>query len=69
MCLGFSKLLGKLEVKYVFIYTKGTFKKKKRKKKRLAKYLSNDANARFLCFCFPDSLYKSICCAYSFELH
>ena len=21
------------------------------------------------CFCFPDFLYKSICCGYSFELH
>ena len=32
VCLGFSKILGKLVVKYVPIYTKGTLKKKKQKK-------------------------------------
>ena len=43
-------------------------KKKKKKKKRSAKDLSTDAYATFLLFFFPDFLYKSICCGYSFEL-
>ena len=65
MGLGFSKLLGKLMVKYVSTYTKGTLKKLS------AKDLSNDAYGMFLCCCFffSDCLFKSICCGYSFELH
>ena len=31
--------------------------------------LSNDDYVMLLCFHFPDFLYKSICCGYSFELH
>ena len=58
MCLGFSKLLGQLEVKYVSAYTMGTLKT------RSVKDLSNDAYAIF-CACFSDFLYKSICCGYS----
>ena len=46
MCAWFSKLLGKLVVKYVATYTKGTLKQ------RSAKDLSNDAYAMFLCFLF-----------------
>ena len=42
--LGFSKLLGKLVVKYVPTYTKGILKKKK---KKTAKDLSNNAYAMF----------------------
>ena len=54
-------------VKYVPTYTQGTLKKKK--KKRSAKDLSTDAYATFLLFFFfPDFLFKSICCGYSFEL-
>ena len=48
MPLGFSKLLGKLVVKYVSTYTKGTLKKKKS-----ARDLSKDANAMFLWVSFP----------------
>ena len=56
---GFSELLGKLVVKYVSTYTKGTLKK------RSAKDLSNDSFAMFLCFFFClfvfyfDFLYKA----------
>ena len=46
MRLGFSKILGKLVVKYVPTYTKGTLKQ------RSAKDLSNDAYAMFSCFLF-----------------
>ena len=46
MLLSFSKLLGKLAVKYVSTYTKGTLKT------RSAKYLSNDAYTMFLCVFF-----------------
>ena len=38
------------------------------KNKRSVIDFSNDANVMFVCF-FPDFLYKSICCGYSFELH
>ena len=66
VCLGFSKMLGKLVVKYVPTYTKGTLKK-------IAKDLSNNAYVMFcMFFClffFSDFLNKSICCGYSFELH
>ena len=61
--LGFSKLQGKLTIKYISTYTKGTLKT------RSAKDLTNDAYTAFFCACFPDFLYKSICCGYSFELH
>ena len=57
--LGFSKLLGKLVVKYVSTYTKGTLKKKKS-----VKDLSNEAYAMFLCVF---SVYESIYYGYSFE--
>ena len=50
-------------VKYVSTYTKGTLKQ------RSAKDLSNDACVMFFFFFFPNFLYKSICCWYSFELH
>ena len=63
MCLDFSKLLGKLVVKYVSTYTKGTIKQ------RSAQDLPNDAYVIFLCFSFSDFLYKSIFCGYSLELH
>ena len=64
MHLGFSKLLGKLAVKYVSTYTKGTLKQ------RSVKDLANDAYEMLLCFLFfPDFLHKSICCGYSSELH
>ena len=64
MHLGFSKLLGKLVVKYVSTYTKGTLKQ------RSVKDLSNDAYAVLLfSFFFSDFLDKSMCCGYSFELH
>ena len=46
VCLGFSKLLGKLLIKYVSMYTMGTLKQ------RLAEDLSNDAYVMFLCFLF-----------------
>ena len=65
MRLGFSKLLGKLVVKYVPTYTKGIKKKKDQRR------TSNDAYVMFFCVCFfsSDFLYKSICFWYSFELH
>ena len=44
--LSFSKLLGKLVIKYVSTYTKATLKQIS------AKDLSNDAYAIFLCFLF-----------------
>ena len=53
--LGFSKLLGKLVVKYVSTYTKGTLKKKK--KKRDQKKICLMMLMRF----FSYFLYKSIC--------
>ena len=53
MHLGFSKALGKLVVKYVSFYTKGTLKQ------RSAKDLSNDAYAMFLCFLFLISFIKA----------
>ena len=63
--LGFSNILGKLVVKYVPTYTKGTLKKK-----RSAKDSSNNAYAMFLSFfCFLLFLYENVCCWYSFELH
>ena len=57
--LSFSKILGKLVVKYVPTYNKSTLKKS-------AKDLSNDAYAMFF---FSDFLHKSIFCGYSFELY
>ena len=83
MHLGFSKLLGKLVVKYVSTYSKGTLKQ------RSVKDLSNDADAMFFYIkayvvgthlnCIDKLmqfkwvsttfLYKSICHGYSFELH
>ena len=45
--LGFSKILGKLLVKYVPTYT---ILRVRLKKKRSEKDLSNDANAMVLCF-------------------
>ena len=51
--LGFSKLLGKLVVKYVSKYTKSTLKN------RSVKDLSKDA-----CVIFSNFLYKSKCCGY-----
>ena len=57
MHLVFSKILGKLVIKYVLrVYFKILS----------AKYLSNDAYAMFCVFYF---LYKCIYCEYSFELH
>ena len=50
---GFSQLLGKLIVKYVSTYTKGTLKK------RSAKDLPNDSYAMFLCFFYSDFLCKA----------
>ena len=46
MRLGFGELLGKLVVKYVTTYTKGTLKQ------RSAKDISDDAYVMFLCFLF-----------------
>ena len=43
--------------------------KKKKKKKKSSKNLSNDAYAMCLCIFLSDSLYKSRCCGYPFELH
>ena len=48
MRLGFSKLLGKLVVKYVPTYTKGTLKKKDQRRT----YQMNDAYAIFKRFFF-----------------
>ena len=60
----FLKILGKLAVKYVPTYTKGTLLKKS------VKDLSKDAYAMFLhCFFLSNFLYKHVCCGYSFELH
>ena len=64
--LGFSKLLGKLVIKYVASYTKGTLKSYQR-------FILSRAYLvmlmwLFLCF-FSYCLHKSICCRYSFELH
>ena len=60
--LGFSKLLGKLVIKYISTYTKGTLKKykkkqtkkkqKKQKKPRSVKVLSNNAYVMFFSFRF-----------------
>ena len=58
MHLGLSKLLGKLVVKYVTTYTKGTLKNDQEK-----------LNLMMHIWFFSDFLYKSICCGYSFELH
>ena len=55
-------------VKFVPTYTKGTLKKKKKKKERSAKNLPGDVSAMFKRF-FSDFLYKSIFCGCSFELH
>ena len=44
--LDFSKLLGKLVIKYISTYTKGTLKQ------RSGKDLSNEAYLIFLCFLF-----------------
>ena len=52
MPLGFSKLLGKVVVKCVSTYTKGTLKKSKKKKKKKTKDLCNDAYVMFLCVFF-----------------
>ena len=60
MRLGFSKLLGKVVVKYVFTYTNGTLKKNDQ---------GYDAYVMFLCVFSFDFLYRSICYRYSFELH
>ena len=54
---GFSKLLGKLVVKYVSTYLGYTLKKDEQKSLMM-----------FMRF-FSVLLYKSICCGYSFELH
>ena len=72
--LSFSKVLGKLVVKYVPTYTKGALKKKKKKKKKRSVkdlHVSCDVFVLFFfCVCFFLILfYKSICCGYSFELH
>ena len=58
-------------LEYVPTYTKGTLKKKFKKKKKKAKDLPNNAYAMFLCECgfFSDFHYKSICFGYSYELH
>ena len=62
MRLGF-KVLGKLVVKYISTYTKGTLKQS-------VKDLLNDAYAMLLCFLFFLILfYKCIRSGYSFELH
>ena len=65
--LDFSKLRGKLVVKFVSPLLTVRFKNK------ISKRLSNGVYAMFLCFfCFlffSDFLYESICCGYSFELH
>ena len=55
--LRFSKLLVKLEVKYVSAYKGYTLKEYQQK--------ADDVYA----ILFSDFLYKSICCEYSFELH
>ena len=48
VCLGFSNILGKTYGKtYIYLYYRYF------KKKRLAKDLSNDAYAMFLCFYYP----------------
>ena len=69
VCLGFSKLLRKLVVKYVSTYLKYAIKI------RSANDLSSGAYAMFwhlcvcVCVCFSDFLYESICYGYSFEFH
>ena len=57
------KILGKLLVKYVSTYIKGTLQN------RAAKVLSNYASSILFSFFFSDFLYKSICCGFSFELN
>ena len=66
--LGFSKILGKLAVKYVptCTYTKGTLKKKI--SKELIKRCLCDVFALFTFF-FLIFFIKRVCCGYSFELH
>ena len=58
MCLGFSKMLGKLVVKYMPTYTKGTLKKKKKILQRIYQMM---LMLCFVWFFFSDFLYKSIC--------
>ena len=60
MRLGFSKLLGKLAVKYVSTYTKSTLKKDQ---PRTYLMMLMQCVSVFL------SLYNGICCGYPFELH
>ena len=62
--LGFSKLLGKLVVKYLSTYTKGTLKKD-----QWRTYLMMLLQYFCVAFFFPDFLHKSLCCGYPFELH
>ena len=60
VCLGFSKILGKLVVKYVPTYTKGTLKKKMLKTHQI---MLMRCLLVFLFF-FSDFLYKSTRCGY-----
>ena len=53
VCLGFSKTLGKLVVKYVDTYTKNTlWKKKKKKKKRIYQIMLMGCLCVCVCFFF-----------------